>query len=174
MKRNGSRGVSAISTIGNAISAGVKTMPTTEIAEVTAHAPRIQRVLTFQFRPLLKVLAGGREPSPHPAGGPGQLPGQCRRSGRDRDCEHVTIVHRSAFGDDQGARLIRRPRPASRVGKPTTSEVDATRLDLNRVGASLSWTPPITAGVCVRVLRRFGGQAASTGGRDAFRDGGGG
>ena len=65
--RNGSRGVNATSTIGKASSVGVSAVPSAEIADSTAQAPRIQRVLTFQFGPLLEVLAGRREPGPHPA-----------------------------------------------------------------------------------------------------------
>ena len=46
--RNGRRGVNATSTIGKASSAGVSAVPRAEIADMTAQAPRIQRVLIFQ------------------------------------------------------------------------------------------------------------------------------
>src|SRR5688572_30357078 len=49
MNRNGRRGVKAMSTIGNASSAGVSAVPTAEIADSTAQAPRNQRDLIFQF-----------------------------------------------------------------------------------------------------------------------------
>src|SRR5262245_58415410 len=46
--RNASRGVKATSTSGKAHSTGVSAVPAIEIADIAAHAPRIQRVLTFQ------------------------------------------------------------------------------------------------------------------------------
>ena len=69
-KRKRQPWVKAISTIGKANSAGVSAVPTTEIADSAAQAPRIQRVLTFQFGPLLEVCGGrapaGRAPSAEP------------------------------------------------------------------------------------------------------------
>ena len=47
--RNGSRGVNATSTIGKASSAGVSAVPSADTADIMAQAPRIQRVLIFQF-----------------------------------------------------------------------------------------------------------------------------
>ena len=113
--RNGRRGVNATSTIGKASSAGVSAVPSAEIAESTAQAPRIQRVLTFQFARSSRSSPVGAEPARAPNGATrGACPAGTPECGRrDRDCEHVTIVRHSAPRDDQAAQPIRGPEPSA-------------------------------------------------------------
>src|SRR5262245_1576607 len=61
--RKGSRGVNAMSATGKASSAGVSAVPTADTAESSAHAPRIQRVLTRQLaRSSRSSPVGARRP----------------------------------------------------------------------------------------------------------------